>query len=338
MALIDGVWGRLQARLERGLTRIDRVVSALFDRPLEPSEVAEAVALGELVAAKLGLLGLGSAAELLRKANAMLEQDELGISHAIGLSSLLDDARMAIANSVAELKLLSRTGEPLAVVGAVTETTDELIWVAAAQGMPVSQHVDGVIGADRDVAGVIVVLDDENTARSKPLLRSIRESHPMQPMVLLAPGVDLDGRAAVADLVSLVLPRDTHPIEVITEVRKEITRSRQPRSVSVFGTNAQLLTEPLWRRGLAARIETRIDDLVARLINGDARAVVLMPDTGALTPDQIVRLIRTDRRTRSSVVVMISEATDAAGYRTPSGMGSTTSSARRSTPTISPLP
>ncbi len=310
--LIDDVWNRLQARLERGLVRVDRIVSSLFDRALEPSEILEAIALTELVAAKLGLLGLGSAAELLRKAIVVLEQPELGVSHAIGLSSLLDDARMATANTVSELKTLSRTGEPLAVVGAVSEASDELIWVAAAQGLPVSQHVDGVIDHDREVAGLVVILDDENTARAKPLLRSIRETHPTQPLVLVAPGTELVGRAAIADLVSLVVPRDIQPVEVVADVRKEITRSRQPRSVSVFGMNGGLLAEPLWRRGLAARVETRLEDLMARLGSGDARAVVLMPDTGLLTPDQVTRLIRTDRRTRDTVVIVVSDVFDPA--------------------------
>ncbi len=308
--LIDDVWNRLQARLERGLVRVDRIVSSLFDRTLEPTEILEAIALTELVAAKLGLLGLGSAAELLRKAIVVLEQPELGVSHAIGLSSLLDDGRMAIANTVSELKTSSRTGEPLAVVGAVSEASDELIWVAAAQGLPVSQHVDGVIDHDREVAGLVVILDDENTARAKPLLRSIRETHPTQPLILVAPGTELVGRAAIADLVSLVVPRDTQPVEVVADIRKEITRSRQPRSVSVFGRNGDMLAEPLWRRGLAARVEPRLEDLMARLGSGDARAVVLMPDTGVLAPDQVTRLIRTDRRTRNAVVIVVSDVID----------------------------
>lgn len=313
--LIDQVWGRLQARLDRGLIRIDRIVSSLFDRALEPGEVLEAVSLGELIAAKLGVLGLGSSAELIRKAIVVLEQQDLGMSHAIGLSSLLDDARMAIATNVAELKALTRTGEPLAVVGSVSEVADEILWVAAAQGLPVSHHHDGVLDADQDVAALVVVLDDENVARSKPMLRSIRETHPTQPILLSTPGYDssdrdLSGRAAVADLVSLMIPRNTHPIEVVTEVRKEITRSRQPRSLSVFGVNATLLAEPLWRRGLAARTEARAEELLARLASGESRGVILMPATGALTPDQLVRLIRTDPRTRSSVIVMISDSLD----------------------------
>ncbi len=312
LVLVDQVWARLQARLERGLGRVDRIVSSLFDRALEPNEVLEAIALCEHVAAKLGLLGLGASAELLRKAIVVLEQQDLGVATAIGLSSVLDDARISMANSVAELKLLSQTAEPLAIVGTVSEATDELIWVAAAQGLPVSQHIDGVIGDNHDVAGVIIVLDDENSARSKPLLRSIRETHPTQPLILLAPGTALEGRAVVAELVTLILPRDAHPIEVVTEIRKEITRSRQPRSISVFGVNAQVLAEPLWHRGLAARVETRLDDLIARLANGEARGVVLMPETGALDPEQVVRLIRTDPRTRAAVIIAVGESLDPA--------------------------
>ncbi len=309
-ALIDAVWGRLQARLERGLTRIERHVSSLFDRPLEPSEVLEAIGVGDLVAAKLGLLGLGTAAELVRRAVLLLEGPELGVAQAIALSSLLDDVRSSIATTVSEIKVLSHSGPSVAVIGAVSESVDELLWVSAAQGMPVAHHVDGAPDQQRDVAVVLVVVDDPDLSRTRPLVRGIRESHPMQPILAMVPEDGMLGRASMVDMVTTILPRSLHPLEVVTELRRAVARSRHQRSLSVFGANAQLLAEPLWRRGLAAKVESDIDVLMERLGAGDARAVVVMPDTGALRPEQVLRLIRTDRRTRSAVVIMVCEGVD----------------------------
>lgn len=313
-ALIDAVWGRLQARLEVGLRRIERIVSSLFDRRLEQFEIAEATDVGGLVAAKLGLLGLGPAADLVRKAMAIFSGPELGVSEAIALASLLDDARLTVATAVSEIKLLTYTGEPVALVGSISETLDELLWIAASQGLPVSHYAEGIHGSSR-AAAVVVLVDDPDLSRSKSLLRQVRESHPSQPLMLLAPLEAPERRAAVIDLVTTVLPRSLHPLEVVAETRREITRHRHAPSVSVFGTRAELLAEPLWHRGLTAQIESSIETLLQRLATDESRAVVLMPDTGALRPVQLLGLIRTDRRTRSAVVIMISEPFDAVEVR-----------------------
>jgi CheY-like chemotaxis protein len=173
----------------------------------------------------------------------------------------------------------------------------------------VAHHVDGMPTSSRECAAVVVVVDDE-VSRSKPLLRSVREQHPGRPILLLAPTGALADRATVVDVVTTILARSMHPVEVIAEVRREVARSRHPRSVSLFGTRSELLAEPLWRRGLAATVETEIGELIDHLASGISRAVVLMPDTGPLAPDQVVRLIRTDPRTRATVVVLIQEDTD----------------------------
>ena len=312
IALIDLVWGRLQARLERGLSRVERLTSSLFDRSLDATEVTEAIDLCEALASKMGTLGLGASAELVRKAANAFEQPDLDTSSAIVLASLMDDARSALASTVAELKQLSTTGQPLAIVGEVSELVDELVWVAATQGLPVSHHVDGVESTSHEAAAVVVVIDDPDLGRSRPLLRGIRETHPSQPILLIAPEHALVDRARVVDTVSLVLHPRSKPLDVINEVRREIARSRHPRTVSLFGRNADTLTEPLWRRGLGARTEDSLESLMERLRSGESRAVILMADGYDLKSVELVRLIRTDRQTRGTVVILLGHRTDGA--------------------------
>ncbi|MFT7600266.1 MAG: hypothetical protein ACI8TP_003207 [Acidimicrobiales bacterium] len=95
--------------LERGLTRVERLVSALFDRSLHPTEVLEAIELCDAIASKLGLLGLPATAELVRKAAASFEAAELGTTDAVSLATILDDVRMAMASSVLEIKQISHS-------------------------------------------------------------------------------------------------------------------------------------------------------------------------------------------------------------------------------------
>lgn len=304
-ASIDEVWGRIQARLERGFSRVERLISSLFDRALEPAEREEGAELCEAIGSKLGALGLGASAELMRRAADDFEEEELGMTQALALSSLVDDARVTLATSVAEMKELSHSGQPLAVIGPICEALDEVVWVASSQGMPVLVHTDGVPPVRREIAAVVAVVTDDELGGARPTLRGIREAHPTQPLILLARPAPLFERARVVDVVSLVLPLTTPPLDVVAEVRQELLRARHPRSVALFGVGAEDLAEPLWRRGLAAVVETSPEHLIETIRSGEIRAVVLTADTGELEPDELLRLLRTDRQTRSCIVVVI---------------------------------
>ena len=302
---IDEVWGRVQARLESGFGRVERVISSLFDRTLEQAEIEEAVELCEVIAVKLGSLGFGPSAELMRRAAATFEEDDLGSTDALGLSSLVDDARTTLATAVSELKELSRSGQPIAVIGPICEAADELVWVASSQGLPVVLHTAGVPAPGRDLSAIVAVVTDDELGGARPMLRGIREAHPTPPLLLLCRPAPLFERARVVDVVNLVLPLDTAPLDVVAEVQREIARSRQPRSVALFGEGADLLAEPLWRRGLAAMVATSAESLIAAVRSGETRAVVMTADTGELEADELLRLLRTDRQTRACVVVVI---------------------------------
>ncbi|MDA3040791.1 MAG: hypothetical protein O3C27_14920, partial [Actinomycetota bacterium] len=304
-ASIDEVWGRIQARLERGFSRVERLISSLFDRELEPAEREEGAELCEAIGSKLGALGLGASAELMRRAAGDFEDYEMGMTGALALSSLVDDARVTFATSVAELKELGHSGQPLAVIGPVCEALDEIVWVASSQRMPVLVHTDGVPPVRRDIAVVIAVVTDDELGGARPTLSGIREAYPIQPLILVARPAPLFERARVVDIVDLVLPLKTPPLEVVADARQELLRAQHPRSVALFGVGAEKLAEPLCRRGLAASVETTAEHLIETIRSGEIRAVVLTADTGDLEQDELLRLLRTDRQTRSCVVILI---------------------------------
>ena len=101
--------------------------------------------------------------------------------------------------------MLSHSGPSVAVISAGSERVDELIWVSAAQGMPVSHHVDGAPDQQRDVAVVLVVVDDPDLSRTRPLVRGIRESHPTQPILAMVPDDGMLGRASMVAMVTTIL-------------------------------------------------------------------------------------------------------------------------------------
>ncbi|MEZ5341890.1 MAG: hypothetical protein R2706_10705 [Acidimicrobiales bacterium] len=143
-SVAEGVWSRLNDRIEDRLSRLELIVSFLFQRPLDQAEVDSACELASSVAASLGVLGLSAGADLIRRVADSLEVPDLGIQHAIAISSTLEDARIATASMVAEIQLQRFTGTPIAIVGEESELVDTLVWVAYAQGLPVVRHDDGI--------------------------------------------------------------------------------------------------------------------------------------------------------------------------------------------------
>lgn len=330
--LLDEVWARSHARLERRLTKLESIVSALFDRSLEPTEILEAIALADEVAVKLSVLGFSGAGELIRRLGTLLVDPDLGLPHAISMASIFDDTRTAVATTLGEIRLVKPTGFRLKVVGAVSETVDQLIWLGAAQGLRVEHDIDGLqadpepttgSGSDDDgvggtepvdvepVGAVAVVIDDPDLGRSRAVIRGIRETHPRPPIVLIAPTRAVSHRARVVEWVDTILDRQTPPLEVITELRAAVMRSTLPRSVSVLGVGSDWLAEHLNDRGLDVAIEESVDELFDALRSKRSRAAVLTPDLGPHRPIEILRMIRSDRELRSTVVIMIEPREDA---------------------------
>lgn len=321
LSLTDEVWGRLHARLEQWLTKLEATISARFDRSLEPTEVLAAIEWCDVIASEIGVLGFPGAADLMRRVAETLSAPTLDLSHAIAMASLLDDARNAIATTVADLRLLNHNGLHLKVVGAVSSRVDELIWLASSLGLQVTHDADGLTEDRQEADAVVMVVEDPDLTRSRPLIRSVREVHAHQPIVLVAP---IDGsphdavseRARVADAVTTILDHSLHPLEIINEVRQAVIRAAFPMAIGVVGAGAEWLAENLAPSGIDATVEPSVDAAFDSLRTGRTRGVLITPETEGLPPLVVLRAIRADRQLRSAVVVMIENRADAARQHT----------------------
>ncbi len=302
---LDETWDRVQARLEKGLRRIEQLTAVLFDRSLEPFEVEAAVELCQLTAIKVDALGFGQASDLLRDAAIELQSANLGPTNAVTLASSLDDARTIIATTVAEIKHVPRLSAPLAVVGPISEDLDELVWSAFAQGLSVVRHIDGVDKSAPTPSAILAVVDGSELEQARPLLRSMREIYPLKPFVLVAPAGTVSDRAAAAEWVTTILSDDTKPGDVILEVRREVARQGFTPTVAVLGDYAPEAAAALVERGLEASAVSTPEALIELLRSEHARAAVLTPTDDALTNENLVHVIRSDRATRRATTIVI---------------------------------
>lgn len=305
--VLDETWDRVHARLEQGLRRIEQLTAALFDRSLESFEIDAAVELCELTALKVDALGFAQASDLLRDAAVELQSADLGPTNAVTLASSLDDARTIIATTVAEIKHVPRMSAPLAVVGPITEHVDELVWSAFAQGLAVVQHVDGVDTSTATPSAILAVVDDPDLGQARPLLRSMRETYPLKPFVLVAPIHGVADRAAAAEWVTTILTAEVKPSDVILEVRREMARQSYPSTVAVLGDYAPEAAGALVDRGLDASVAPSPAALIELLRAEQARAVVLTPSDNELSNENLIQVIRSDRSTRRSAAVVIGD-------------------------------
>ncbi|MFT7600267.1 MAG: hypothetical protein ACI8TP_003208 [Acidimicrobiales bacterium] len=108
----------------------------------------------------------------------------------------------------------------------------------AAQGLPVVHLVAGVSTQGTEPSAIVVVVDDPELGRARPMLRGIREQHPTQPIVLLSPTGDLRHMSRIAETVDVILPTDTRPLDVVVEVGHEMARRLHPNSVALLGEGA----------------------------------------------------------------------------------------------------
>jgi len=308
----DKALARIQARIDRDLTRVERAVSTLFDRELEPTETLEALELCDALGVRFGTLGFGVSAELIRRVGVVLDGDGLGISAGVEMASMLEDARIAMASTIQDARSISLTGPALTVVGKESDVLDDLLWVAAAQGMPVNHIVEGVVPGDQDAAALVLVADHPDLAHVRPLLRGLRERYPVEPIIVLTPPGSLTERESVVDLVTTIMPRDLAPAEVVLECRRAAIRASYKRSVSVLGEEAEWVAAELDRRGLSAKAEDGDEDLLMSLQSGTSRAALLLPQTDGLASASLLRAIRSDRTLRPAVVCVVAERGDQA--------------------------
>ncbi len=309
---IDRSLARIQARIERDLTRVERMVSAMFDRELEPTELLESVELCDALGSKFGRLGFGVSAELIRRTASLLESNDLSLSVGVAMASMLEDARSSMVSTIDDAKLLGRSASALTLIGRESESLDDVLWVALSQGMAVRHLPDGLIGQSSDSAAIVFVADHAELSRIRPLIRGVRERYPVQPLLVLAPPGTLAERAPIVDLVTTIMPRSLAPIDVVMECRRAMVRAKYERSVSVLGEHAEWAARELNEFGLVVRAERTAEDLLTSLQLGDARAALLLPNPHGPDPTTVLRAIRSDRVLRPTVVVVVSDRTDAA--------------------------
>lgn len=303
---------RIQARIHRDLTHVERAVSTLFDRELEPTEILESLELCDALGVKFGMLGFGVSAELMRRTAVAFDDEQLGMSSAIAMATMLEDARSSMVTTIEDARSLGATGPALTVVGRESETLDDLIWVASSQGMPVQHIVEGVPSGDQDAAAIVLVADHPDLEGARGLVRGLRDRFPSQPLLVLTPPGTLGDREPIVDLVTTIMPRSLPPSEVVMECRRAVVRASHPVSVSVLGQQADWVARELCRMGIIARSETSDEDLLISLQTGESRGALLLPNPDGTSADSIVRAIRTDRSLRPSVVMVVSLRSDAA--------------------------
>ncbi len=313
---LDPVWNRLFARLEQPLGRLEGLISLLFDRLLDDSELSRAREECGETARRLGVFGFPAAADLLRRVGAVLERAELGPSDAISMANMVEEARSVIASRVGDFKALPRTGFSLLVVGPACETTDEIIWTASNLGLEVSHARDGLFLGPSDAAAIVAVFDDQDADRTQKVVHFLRQNHPSVPLIGVIPSLDPAQRVVLAQSVTTVLDSSAlGPDEVVVETQRAVIRHRQPRSVAVFGIGSDWLAERLGNSGLTVRSEPDLASLFAGVRSGDTRAIILTPrepDLGSPATERhtVLRLIRTDPQLRSAVVVVVDHDED----------------------------
>lgn len=309
-ALADHLWQRIQARLEVSFGRLETIVAYLFERPLSGEEVAEALRLSNHLASKLATLGAAAAADLIRSAATLMDREEIGSKDAINVAAVLDDARLAVASTVADTRITGDSGQHLLVVSPSMVQADEVMWVAISQGMKVTYHENGLRplhDGERPPDIVLVVLPDPDLAQAKPLLRAVEQQFFGVPVVGMCPSNTLRQRLVGVGQITTIMLLESHPLEVMNELRLAVARLKQNRAVIAIGKSSDWLSAKLTEHGLVARVERSPGAAFRAIAAGEARAIVIVQDAASITALEMTALIRADIATREATVVVVAD-------------------------------
>ncbi len=243
---------RIQTRLEVSFGRLETIVAYLFERSLSGEEVAEALRLSNNLASKLATLGAAAAADLIRSAATLMDRDGIGPKDAITVAAVLDDARLAVASTVAATRVIGDNGHHLLVVSPSMVQADEMMWVAISQGMKVTYHENGLrplYDGERPPDIVLVVLPDPDLAQAKPLLRAVEQQFFGVPVVAMCPSNTLRQRLLGVGQITTIMLLDAHPLEVMNELRLAVARLKQNREVVAIGKSSDWLSAKLTEHG-----------------------------------------------------------------------------------------
>lgn len=309
VSVVEAAWARLSTRIENGLGQLELIVSHLFERPLLGAEIDNGRELAGRVASDYAVLGLPTTAGLIRQAAEVFESQTLGVQDAVMMSLLLEDARVAAARTVSEILASGFSATPIVIVGEDSELVDNLIWVTFAQGLAVSRHEHSLASASpvaSTVGGVFLVADQVDASRSRSVARSIREMYPVVPIVAIMGSMEAQKVAALAPSVNLVLPSSIHPVDMVAELQKARVRAAYEPAIALVGEDADKLATALAARGFIVDSTRDADELVDAVAQGICRGVIIGGNSGTISDLEILRVLQTDRRTRSTVAVMVS--------------------------------
>lgn len=309
-SLANFLWQRISSRLEVEFGRLEAIIAYLFERPLTGAEIAEALRLCRSLSATLAKLGVNAASDLIRSAASPLDNADIGSKDAIALSAILDDARLALASTVADTRLAGDTGNHLLVISSPLHQADDLMWVAISQGLKVTYHENAlrpVAKGERPPEMVVVAVPEPDLAQAYPLLRAISETYPSVPLVVLGPRNTLEQRLRGAGLVSTMIQIDTDPLDVLAELRLCAARVRQSYQVVAIGKSSDWLSARLTANGLTAQVERSPGAAFRAIAAGEARAIVIVQDAGSLTAVEMTALLRADIATRDVTIVVVAD-------------------------------
>lgn len=309
VSVVEAAWARLSTRIEDGLGQLELIVSYLFERPLLQAEIDDGRNLADRVASEYAVLGFSTTAGLIRQAAEVFESTTLGVQDAVMVSLLLEDARVAAARTVSEILAGAFHTAPIVIVGEDCDLVDNLIWVTFAQGLEVSRHEHSLASASLaapTVGGVFLVADQTDASRSRSVARSIREMYPVAPIVAIMASMRAQDVAALASSVNLVLPSSIHPVDMVAELRKAKVRAAYEPAIALVGEDADKFATALAARGFIVDSTRDADELVDAVAQGICRGVIIGGNVGSISDLEILRVLQTDRRTRSTVAVVVS--------------------------------
>lgn len=309
-SLADFLWQRISARLELDFGGLEAIIANLFERPLSGSEVAEALRLSRSLSATLTKLGVGAAADLVRSTAIPMDQSDIGSKEAIALAAILDDARLALASTVADTRLTSETGNHLLVISSPQKQADDLMWVAIGQGLKVTYHENAMrplAKGERPPDMIVVAVPEPDLGQAYPLLRAISETYGSTPLIVLSPRSTLEQRLRGARLASTIVQIDTDPVDVLSELRLALARIKQSYEVVAIGKSSDWLSARLTANGLTARVERSPGAAFRAIAAGEARAIVIVQDAGSLTAVEMTALLRADIATREVTIVVVAD-------------------------------
>ena len=312
---LSDVWNRVSARLGARFSRVELLISILFDRNLTVDENAELVQATAALSDRLRRLSLYPAADLLRQieqtatntpASLALTEGLTG-STGVELASVLSDARSIVEAAGADLQVGATDASgrmnfmSLAVVGAAGEPLDELVWVATTQGCLVKlvdpEQLDDAIGVD-----AALILNDGDLSHIRHSVTEIHTVSPGCPVVAVVDQMTADGMAASANFVTTLLQQPIRPDDVMDEIRQVCYQSTRVETVGVFGSGADWLASELSARRMESTCFATGLEMVEALRNRRLRAVVLPPDPDGVASSQLLKMIRVDPRTRNAVI------------------------------------